>query len=72
MFNKAMMDQIWDWLDGGGLGTNDLNLESTLLRYAAVDKKPARSEYKAFSAIRPESGAFRPQRWSTWATGFGG
>jgi uncharacterized protein with beta-barrel porin domain len=72
MFSKAMMDQIWDWLDGGGLGTNDLNPESTLLRYAASDKQPARPEYKAFAAIRPESGAFRPQRWRTWATGFGG
>jgi len=67
-----MMDQIWDWLDGGGLGTGDLNPQSTLLQYAAADKKSARPEYKAFAAIRPESGAFRLQRWRTWATGFGG
>ncbi len=72
MFNKAMTDQVWSWLGGGGLGTNDLNPESTLLQYAAGSKKPARPEYKAFAAIRPESGAFRPQQWRAWATAFGG
>src|SRR5215510_2007236 len=72
MFSKVMFDQVWSWLGGGGLGSNDFSPESTLLWYAADDKKPARPEYKAFAAIRPESGAFRPQRWRTWATGFGG
>ena len=72
MFSKTMMDQVWSWLDGGGAGTNDINPESTLLQYAARDKKPARPEYKAFAAIRPANGAFQPQQWRAWATAFGG
>jgi uncharacterized protein with beta-barrel porin domain len=70
MFNKAMTDQVWSWLEGGGGGASDFTPESTLLQYAASDKK--RPEYKAFSAIRPDAGAFRPQLWRAWATAFGG
>jgi uncharacterized protein with beta-barrel porin domain len=73
MFNKTMMDQVWSWLEGGGGGgASDFTPESTLLQYAASDKKRARPEYKAFSAIRPDAGAFRPQQWRAWATAFGG
>jgi len=52
MFNKAIMDQVWTWLDGGGLGTNDFNPESTLLRYAASEK-PARPEYQGLCGDPP-------------------
>jgi outer membrane autotransporter protein len=45
--------------------------QSTLLQYAATEK-PSRPEYKAFAAIRPETGAFRPQRFRAWMTAFGG
>jgi uncharacterized protein with beta-barrel porin domain len=72
MFNTTMMDQVWSWLEGGGGGASDFTPESTLLRYAASDTKRARPEYKAFAAIRPDAGAFRPQQWRAWATAFGG
>jgi outer membrane autotransporter protein len=71
MFSKTMLDQVLSWLDGGLPGTNDISPQSTLLQYAAAET-PSRPEYKAFAAIRPEAGAFRPQRLRAWMTAFGG
>jgi uncharacterized protein with beta-barrel porin domain len=71
MFNKTMLDQVLSWLDGGMPGGNDISPESTLLQYASAEK-PSRPEYKAFAAIRPEAGAFRPRPWRAWMTAFGG
>jgi uncharacterized protein with beta-barrel porin domain len=71
MFTTTMFDQMLSWLGGGGFGGDDLNPASPLLQYAAADK-PQRPEYKAFSAIRPEAGAFRRQPWRAWMTAFGG
>src|SRR5262249_9086569 len=72
MFNNTMFDQILAWLDGGLPGTGDFGPQSTLLQYAASEKRPSRPEYQAFAAIRPEAGAFRPQRFRAWMTAVGG
>jgi uncharacterized protein with beta-barrel porin domain len=72
MFNKTMLDQMLAWLDGGLPGAGDFGPQSTLLQYAASEKKPSRPEYQAFAAVRPEAGAFRPQRLRAWMTAFGG
>jgi uncharacterized protein with beta-barrel porin domain len=72
LFTKTMLDQVLSFLGGGGTpGTGDFNPDSTLLQYAAVEKVK-RPEYKAFAAIRPQSGVFEPRRLRAWMSAFGG